>query len=347
MKFQDYYETLGVARGVTADELKRTYRKLAMEWHPDRQPPHKRKEAEEKFKRIAEANEVLSDPEKRKRYDALGEHWQHGQDFQPPPGGGARTVDAETFARMFGRGGQGGGGGFSDFFSQMFGDFFSGQGGGDGFAQARGRKPSKTAGSDVQAELELPIGEAWLGGKKSLELQVAVPCAQCDGEGRVGRQACPVCAGLGSVRQDRRVDLTIPKEVYDGQVVRLRGLGEPGDGGNGDLLLELRLVADDHHRLRGDDVEADIVVAPWDGVLGTKVNVKVPGGTATAKIPPGTVAGARLRLRGQGLARREGGRSDLFLVVRYGLPATLTPRQQELLQQLAQEGGAVRGGAAS
>ncbi|MBZ0154524.1 MAG: DnaJ domain-containing protein, partial [Planctomycetes bacterium] len=127
MQFQDYYQTLGVSRAATADDIKRAYRKLAKEWHPDRHPPHKRNEVETKFKAIAEAHEVLSDPEKRKRYDALGEHWRHGQDFQGHPGG-ARTVSPEEFARMFGGAG-GAGGGFSDFFAQMFGDMFGGRGG--------------------------------------------------------------------------------------------------------------------------------------------------------------------------------------------------------------------------
>src|SRR5690242_11698932 len=134
MKFQDYYQTLGVARTASADEIKRAYRKLALEWHPDRHPPEKRASVEPRFKQIAEAYEVLSDPEKRKRYDALGQHWKEGQDFTPPPGGGGfRQVDPEEFARMFG--GRGGGG-FSDFFARMFGDMFT-QDQGDGRGQRR------------------------------------------------------------------------------------------------------------------------------------------------------------------------------------------------------------------
>ena len=175
MKFQDYYTTLGVSRTATLDEIKRAYRKLAKEWHPDRHPPHKRKDVEDKFKAIAEAHEVLSDPEKRKRYDALGEHWRHGQDFQPPPGGGGgfRTVSPEEFARMFGGGrGGGGGGGFSDFFAQMFGDMFAGAGPGPG-TDGTGRR-KRTHGQDAEAEIEITVGEALLGGKRTLSLRVAV-----------------------------------------------------------------------------------------------------------------------------------------------------------------------------
>lgn len=351
MKFQDYYTTLGVARNATPDDIKRAYRKLAKEWHPDRHPPHKRKEVEDKFKAIAEAHEVLSDPEKRKRFDALGEHWRHGQDFQPPPGGGGgyRTVSPEEFARMFGGAGGGaggmGGGGFSDFFSQMFGDMFAG--GGAGRARADGRPgPRPAAGEDAEAEIELKVGDALLGGKKLFGLRISVPCPACEGEGRVGRRACPACGGLGSRQREQNVELTIPKEARDGQVLRLRGLGEAGEGGPGDLLLTLRLVPDDTFRLRDDDVEADILVAPWELLDGTKVAVAVPGGTATARVPAGTKPGQKLRLRGQGLMRADGVRGDLLLVVRVGLPENLTDRQKELLRELGKDSPPVRGGAA-
>ncbi|MCU0862612.1 MAG: DnaJ domain-containing protein [Planctomycetes bacterium] len=348
MKFVDYYTTLGVSRSASAEEIKRSYRKLAKEWHPDRHPPHKRKEVEEKFKAISEANEVLSDPEKRKRYDALGEHWRHGQDFQGQPGGGGRTVSPEEFARMFGGAGAGaaGGGGFSDFFAQMFGDMFAG--GRAGGPQPRGGRPQAGAGhgEDAEAEIELKVGEALLGGKRPFVLAVRVPCETCGGSGQLGMRACPACGGLGSARREKSIELSIPKDVRDGQVLRLRGLGEPGPGGAGDLLLTLRLVGDDVYRLRDDDVEADVVVAPWELLEGTKIEVAVPGGNAVARLPAGTRAGQKLRLRGQGLARSDGTRGDLLLVVRLGLPESLTEAEQALLRQLGQTAGPVRGGAA-
>jgi curved DNA-binding protein len=356
VKFQDYYTTLGVQRTASSDEIKRAYRRLAKEWHPDRHPPDKRKQVEDKFKAIAEAHEVLSDPEKRKRFDALGEHWRHGQDFQPPPGGGFRTVDPEEFARMFG--GRGGaGGGFSDFFAQMFGDMFSGAGAGGGPGPGpgagagfggRGSRPQAHAerGEDAEAAIEVKVGDALLGGKRSFQLRIGVPCASCDGEGRIGRRTCPACGGLGSTQREKSVELAIPKGARDGQVLRLRGLGETGEGGAGDLLLTLRLVADDVYRLRGDDVEADVVIAPWDLVDGATVEVAVPGGTAKAKIPAGTRQGQRLRLRGQGLDRADGARGDLLLAVRVGLPETLTDRQRDLLRELGKDAPPVRGGAA-
>ncbi|MFT4512269.1 MAG: DnaJ-class molecular chaperone [Planctomycetota bacterium] len=333
--FQDYYTTLGVSRDASGDDIKRAYRKLAKDWHPDRHPEDERDEVEKKFKSISEANEVLSDSEKRQRYDSLGANYQHGQDFQ---GGGG--VDPEQFANMFGgRGGMGGGGGgFSDFFGQMFGDMFSGR----GRPQARPQ-----LGADAEASIEISVGEALHGGKRAFTFRMRTPCDVCDGQGRLTNGACPACGGLGASNQQKNIDLKIPDDVRDGQVLRLRGLGQPGAAGPGALLLTLKLVADDVYSLRGRDVEAEVVIAPWDLLDDTKVNVAVRGGTATARIPVGTKPGEKLRLRGQGLHKTDGARGDLFLVVRLGLPEELSERQRELLQQLSEESEPVRGGAAS
>jgi curved DNA-binding protein len=319
LQFQDYYTTLGVPRTASADDIKRAYRKLAKEWHPDKHKVDRRVEAERRFAAISEAHEVLSDPEKRKRYDALGADWRHGQEFRPPPGGGFQGgIDPEQFARMFGGGA---GGGFSDFFAQMFGDMFAGRGGHGaqgGQAGPRARTPHR--GRDVEATIAVDVGLALLGGKQGFTIQ-----------------------GPGS----RTVDLTIPKRSRDGQILRLRGLGEQGPGGAGDLLLRLELEDGDVYRRRGDDVEADVVIAPWELLDGTAVEVAVPEGTATARIPAGTKPGQRLRLRGQGLPGADGGEpGDLLLVVRLGLPDPLTDRQRELLKELGKGADKVRGGAA-
>ncbi len=347
MQFQDYYKTLGVGRSASQDEIRSAYRKLAKEWHPDRHPAAQRPQVEQRFKQIAEAHEVLSDPEKRKRYDSLGADWRQGQEFRPPPGGGG--IDPAEFARMFGGGGGGGGGGgFSDFFAQMFGDLFQQGGGGagpgrrGGFGGAAGPR----RGADVEAELELAIGEALRGGKRAFQLQAAVPCQACDGQGRGDFGMCPSCGGLGHRREQRQVDLSIPKDVYDGQVLRLRGLGQPGQAGGpqGDLLLQLRLVDDDVYRTRGHDVEAELVIAPWEALDGVKVDVPVAAGTASVQIPAGSKAGSRLRLRGQGLARRGGGSGDLLLVIRLALPEQLSEQQQRLLRELGSGAAPVLGG---
>lgn len=342
LKFQDYYATLGVPRSAAADEIKRAYRKLALEWHPDRHPPEKRAEVEQRFKRIAEAYEVLSDADKRKRYDALGEHWRDGQDFTPPPGGGFRQMDPDEFARMFG----GGGGGFSDFFARMFGDQFARNFGGGAGGFGGGRAAPRREGADVEATLGLSVGDALAGGRRTFRVPASIPCERCGGAGHVGRHVCPTCAGVGHLRTEKTVDLAIPADVRSGQVLRLRGLGEPGDDGGppGDLLLRVELHDDDTYRLRDGTVEAALPLAPWEAEFGTRVDVRLRDKTLAVTVPAGTHAGQKLRLRGQGLADGRGGRGDVVLVIRLVLPEGMDDRQRELLRELAQGAGPVRGG---
>jgi DnaJ-class molecular chaperone len=346
VKFQDYYELLGVPRAASPDAIRKAYRKLALKWHPDR---HKGKgvaqeEAEATFKRISEAYEVLSDPEKRERYDRFGQHWKHGQDFEPPPGtAGGRRMSPEEFAELFG----GQGSGFSDFFTSMFGDAFrQSAAGGAGGRHRRFRH----RGSDLHAEFELTIGAALAGGKTRLQLPVTAACERCGGVGFLGERVCPVCVGVGSVHKQRTVDLSIPRAVRDGMTLRLAGLGEPGeDGGEtGDLLLTLRLGSDRIYRRAGDDIEADVPVAPWEALAGARIDVRTPDGVVTLTVPAGTKAGQRLRLRGRGLADGRGGRGDFHAVIRLALPDDLSERQAELLRELAGTGpSAVTGGARS
>jgi curved DNA-binding protein len=336
LKFQDYYEALGVARDAKPDEIKSAYRKLALQWHPDRHRSGKqREEAEERFKRISEAYEVLSDPEKRARYDRFGEHWKQGEEFTPPAG--ARTMSPEEFARAFG-----GGGGFSDFFASLFGEDLRRDFGAGAGRHARYRH----RGADVRAELALSATQAIERGKSSFTIPAASACPRCGGvgflaagSGRAGKDrehVCPTCAGVGAVHTEKTVELAIPENVRDGLVLRLKGLGEPGDGGPaGDLYLTLRIRSDASYRVEGDDLEAELRVTPWDAFLGTRAEVRTPHGVATVTVPPETPAGTRLRLRGQGLATADGARGDLHAVVRLVLPANLTERQRELLRELA------------
>lgn len=343
MKFVDYYEVLGVARGAAAEDIKKAFKKLALKWHPDRHPEAERTQAEERFKQVNEAYEVLSDPEKRARYDRFGKDWEHGQDFTPP--GGARTMSREDFERMFGgRAGRGGAGGFSDFFASMFGDLYGRDFGGGARRHARYRE----RGADVRAELHLSLAEALEGGKRGFEVPARVSCPQCGGVGFLGEHVCPTCVGVGSVTQRRRVELKVPEDLRDGMVLRLRGLGEPAEEGgeSGDLHLTLRLDPGPDQRLMGADIEADVSIAPWEAVFGTQVEVRTARGVALVKIPPDTPAGKRLRLRGQGLADGRGGRGDFHVVVRLALPERLSERQRELLRELAREGSGQIGGGA-
>jgi DnaJ-class molecular chaperone len=341
MKFQDYYEVLGVARTASAEEIKKAYRKLALKWHPDRHKGAAQAQAEERFKHISEAYEVLSDAETRAKYDRFGEHWKHGQEFTPPPGaGGARRMSPEEFAQMFG----GASGGFSDFFTSMFGEDFqrsSGRG-------ARRHQRFRTRGADVQAELPLSVSEALAGGRRSFELPTTAPCPRCGGVGFVGEHVCPACVGVGQVHGRKTVEVSIPRSLRHGQTLRLKGLGEPGDAGgeNGDLLLAIRLEGDDVYRLSGDDIFADVPVAPWEALPGTKLDVRTPDGVITLSIPPNTRAGQKLRLRGKGLDDGRGGRGDFYAVVRLALPEQLNERQKQLIKELSLAGPSLVAGGA-
>jgi curved DNA-binding protein len=336
VEFQDYYQVLGVNRTAGADDIKKAYRRLALQWHPDRHPAEGREAAEAKFKRISEAYEVLSDPEKRKRYDELGAGWQQGQEFRPPPSGA--RMSPEDFERQFGSGG------FSEFFETIFGEQFGRQ-----FRGGETHRRFRVRGADVQAEMPLGLSEAMAGGKRRFELRGRRACDACGGIGFVsGEHVCPSCVGVGTRVAVRTIDLTIPERAHDGMVVRLKGLGEPGAEGAsaGDLLVTLRIVSDAVFRIVSDGVEADVPVTPWEAVFGADVQLRTPTGTVTLKIPRNTKSGARLRLRGKGPLDPNGQAGDFFAVIRVTLPSELTTRQLELLRELGKAGTAsVDGGA--
>lgn len=336
MEFQDYYEVLGVVRTASGDDIKKAYRRLALQWHPDRHPAERREAAEAKFKRISEAYEVLSDPEKRKRYDELGQNWQQGQEFRPPPSGA--RMSREEFERRFGASG------FSEFFETIFGDQFGHQ-----FRSEGPHRRFRVRGADVQAEMTLGLSEALAGGKRRFELRGRRACEACGGIGFVsGEHVCPSCVGVGSRPAVRTIELAIPEHVYDGMVVRLKGLGEPGAEGAaaGDLLVTLRIVSDSVFRIAPDGVESDVPVAPWEAIFGAEVRVRTPTGPVALKVPRNTKSGTRMRLRGKGMRDAGGLTGDFFAVVRIALPSELTTRQLELLRELGNAGtAAVEGGA--
>ena len=348
MEFQDYYEVLGVARDASADDIKKAYRKLALKWHPDQHEGDDLTQVEARFRRISEAYEVLSDPEKRAKYDKFGKDWEHGQEFRPGPGpgtGGAEhTMSAEEFERAFG-----GGGGFSSFFQSMFGEDMRRDFGGRPEAHPR----YQHRGADARAELRLDLSDALTGGKRTFRIPVRVSCPTCGGTGFAQSHVCPSCGGVGQVQRDRTVELKIPNAVRDGLELRLRGLGEPGQsspGGSeaepGDLYLVLRLQDDETYTLAGDSLEARVPIAPWEALSGTRVDVRTGQGTVSLKVPAGTRTGNRLRLRGQGLALAGGGVGDLDVVLVIDLPSHLSERQNELIAQAGEAGSrGVSGGA--
>ncbi|MDO9507855.1 MAG: DnaJ C-terminal domain-containing protein [Thermovirgaceae bacterium] len=306
MKFHDYYETIGVSRDASQEEIQKTYRKLARKYHPD---VNKASDAEKKFKEINEAYEVLRDPEKRKKYDALGANWKNGQDFSPPPGGGG----------SFHFGGQDGAGSFSDFFEAIFGQ--AGGFGSMGGQSFHGRS-MRRRGKDLESRIELSLQEIAAGGRK----QVAFDVLERGADGR-------------SHRSRKSLDVTIPRGVSDGSRIRLAGQGEKGSGGapDGDLLLEVHIKKDPCFGVEGQDLRTTVDITPWEAALGASVQVPVLGGSVTMKIPPGTQSGQVLRLKGKGLPGRGDCAGNILVTVRMVVPKKLSPRERELFEALAKE----------
>jgi curved DNA-binding protein len=298
--FRDYYEVLGVPRGASEDEIRAAYRRLARKYHPD---VNKEEGAEDRFKEVSEAYEVLRDPEKRERYDRLGQKWKAGQDVSGAPGfNGFEGFDDVRVD--FGSGGGFGGADFSDFFEGLFGSPGRARGRGTGgFEGFSGR------GSDHEAVVELTLEEAFTGGKRRF--------AFADG---------------------REYEVNIPRGVRDGQRIRLAGEGGQGPGGGppGDLYLRVRLKPHPHFRLKGRDLEVDLPVAPWEAALGATVQVPTLQGGARVKVPAHSSCGRRLRLRGEGMPRADGGAGDLYAAVKIVVPKRLKREERELFERLAE-----------
>ena len=333
MKFQDYYKTLGLSRTASQEEIQKAYRKLARKYHPD---VNKSQEAEEKFKAINEAHEVLKDPEKRSKYDTLGPNWQAGQDFRPPPGwenftsragwpGGGRT----TFHF---RGGPGsfdfsgfGSSGFSDFFDALFGQNFdagTSRGPQGNSRQTRRNAPKagmsggpSARGKDHEVDITISLEEAYRGTSKTLTLQ--------QGEGN----------GAGRAK---RYDVKIPPGVTEGARIRLAGQGGAGQGlgDNGDVFLRVHFAPHERFTPQGHDLSVEVPVSPWEAALGTKVEISTLDGRIKLTIPPGTQGGQKFRSRGKGLPRKGREPGDLYTIVRITIPTTLTPREKALFEEL-------------
>jgi curved DNA-binding protein len=298
--FQDYYETLGIARDATPEQIQAAFRKKARQYHPD---VNKEPGAEEKFKELNEAYEVLRDPEKRSRYDALGPNCRAGEDFSAGWGdgvsGGYRQVDPEDLDL--------GGAGFSDFFASLFGNRRAPQG------------PRR--GDDLEGEIVISLQEAAHGTTRSLAVQQVE-------RGEDGRLRATT----------KNTTVRIPAGALDGTTLRLAGQGSPGVNGGeaGDLFVSVRLAPDPVFRADGRDLERDIAVSPWEAALGAEIPIGTLDGTVQTKLPAGTNSGRRLRLRGQGLPDRRGQRGDLYARVRIEVPRTLSERERALWEELRQ-----------
>jgi len=322
MANKDYYAILGVSRTATDKDIKLAYRRLARKYHPDVNPGDK--SAEGRFKEINEAYEVLSDPEKRKKYDQFGDQWQFADQFAKAGQGGRRD---------FGR--EGGGYTTYDFgdlgdLGDIFGNVFQGFGTGAGTARRAARPRSMEHPVDVTLE------EAYQGTKRVMQIQGEELCPTCGGTGRVGRTRCSMCGGSGRLLKPRRLEVKIPAGVSDGSRVRIAGQGsqDPG-GGRGDLYLIVRVLPHQLFERKGDDLYTEIQIPLVTAVLGGEAAVPTLKGKVALKIPGETQNGKIFRLTGQGMPHlNDSSKGDLFARVKVLLPTRLTPQERQLFEQL-------------
>ena len=311
MEFKDYYEVMGVARDAAQDDIKRAYRKLARKYHPD---VSKEDNAEERFKELGEAYQVLKDTEKRAAYDQLGSNWKSGQDFQPPPNWdeGFEFSGGESTDVYAGYGGLGADQ-FSDFFESMFGQ-----------QQRSGahthRHDINMHGEDRHARITVDLGDSYSGTTRSITMQV--PELTVDGH---------------VITRDKTLKVKIPKGISDGQKIRLAGQGGPaiGDGRAGDLYLAVEFDADGTYRVDGNDVSMKLPVAPWEAVLGASVTVPLPSGSVELKIPAGSNQGSQLRLKGKGIPAKTPG--DFLVTLDVRLPPADSDVVRALYEKMSDE----------
>jgi DnaJ-class molecular chaperone len=319
---RDYYQVLGIPRTASADDIKKAYRRLARQFHPDLHAGGKKAEMEKKFKELNEAHEVLSDPDKRKKYDQYGAEWEQAEAYE--------KARQQSGARGFSGGDAGGFGGenFSDVFENLFGG--RGRGGSTrGFA---------VQGEDLETEAELTIREVMTGVTKRLNLREPVTCPTCQGSRQVKGRPCPSCLGSGSVLESKTIEVRIPAGVQDGTRVRVAGKGQPGMNGGkrGDLYLRVTILPDPIFRQQGSDLHVILPVWPWEAALGADVMAPTLGEPVRVKIPPGSKADGKLRLKGKGLPTAAGGHADLFLHLQIVMPPTISEEERTLYEQLKQ-----------
>jgi curved DNA-binding protein len=302
VEYKDYYKVLGVERTASQDEIKKAYRKLVRQYHPD---VSKHKDADAKTKEINEAYDVLGDAEKRAAFDELGRGHRPGQEFRPPPDWGSQF----DF---------GGGGDPSDLFSDLFAHVGrrSRAGGGAGM----GGGGFRMRGEDIHASITIDLRDAYQGATRTITLRVP----EQDAQGR-------------TVTRDRTLSVNIPKGVTPGQQLRLAGQGHPGIGGGaaGDLYLEIQFAPDPRYRIEGANVYEDVPVAPWEAALGASISVPTPSGPVEVTVPPGSQSGRKLRLKGRGIPASQPG--DLYLILDVVLPPASSERARELYQEMARD----------
>jgi len=337
MEYKDYYKVLGVPKSADGKAIKAAYRRLARKHHPD-----VNKGQAERFKEINEAYAVLSDAEKRKRYDTLGPDWERYA--RAGAGAGARSPFEGQEVRF----GGGDAGGFSDFFRSIFGDLIGGARGRGGFSEAEFRDLGDLGGaewsgggfgagkgSDAEAAIELTLEEAFRGTRKTIALDLDEPCKACGGAGHINRQPCPQCRGTGWAKGRRHLEVKIPAGIDTGSRVRIAGEGARAGGGSGDLYLRLTVRPDPRFERKGDDLYVSLPVPVADAALGAELSVPTLKGQVSMKIPPETSSGRVFRLPGYGMPHlKGGGAGDQYVRVEIALPARLTSREKELFREL-------------
>jgi molecular chaperone DnaJ len=365
MAQKDYYEVLGVSENATPDQIKKAYRKLAKKYHPDANPGNKA--AEERFKEVSEAHEVLANPEKKKQYDQLRQMGRQGfagaggfEDLFRGKAGRGRTFTFEDLGGM---------GDLGDLFSSFF-DFGE---------RNRQQKWGPQKGADAYAEIEIPFDQAISGGKTLVELRkeeacpvcggsgakpgsklstcpdcggsgmrsfsqgafaVNRPCPRCFGRGKIVTEPCPQCGGKGQTFGQKRISINIPAGIRDGARLRLRNQGQPGVAGGpaGDLIVKVNIGEHRFFERRGGDIFCRVPINVAQAILGSKIRVRTIDGKVDLKIPPGTQSGTRFRLKGKGV-KVNGARGDQYVEVVVEVPKNISEKQRKLMEDFAKETG--------
>ena len=339
MKYKDYYEILGVSRDATEAQIKSAYRKAARKYHPD---VNKDPSAVEKFKDINEAYEVLSDKEKRSRYDSLGANWQDGSNFTPPPGFENFNFGGNGYSQSFSDMG-----GFSDFFGTIFGDLMGGAKSGHrtsfnfndmgGFANAgRASRSTKTRASedteklDITREIALTAKDLMSDDAKTVKINNMQKCTACSGMSGY----CSSCGGTGFINKTKNISVKIPKGIKEGQKIRLAGEGNTdGYGNKGNLYLIVKF-SDSEYEISGADVTKQVKITPAEAVIGTKKEIETLHGKINIKIPPMTKSGTKMRLKELGLPKKPSGYGNLNVKIQIDIPENITPQQIKLYEEL-------------
>jgi DnaJ-class molecular chaperone len=320
---RDYYQVLGLPRTASADDIKKAFRRLARQYHPDLHTGAKKAEMEKRFKELNEAHEVLSDPHKRKKYDQYGADWEQAEAFERArQQAGARGFGGETTGGF-------GAEAFSDIFENLFG----------GRAHGGAPRGFATQGEDLETQVELTLREVLTGVTKRVTLREPVPCTTCQGSGRLRGRPCPACMGTGSVLEPKTIEVRIPAGVQEGTRVRVAGKGQPGlnGGKRGDLYLQVSIAPHKVFQRQGSDLLVNLPVWPWEAVLGAEVTAPTLEGPVRVKIPPGSRADSKLRLKGKGLPTASGGHGDLFLTLQIVMPTVLSDEERKLYEELKRQ----------